>query len=117
MRWLVLTLLLITSAHFASAGAVDSKEKARWEAHKKYRLEHESVDPVVTLTANDNWLEFTMRYIVDYKKRRTTKDQLFEGIINKIESTDGKVAMASTTLQLIDLPLVKLDIPNKSVQS
>ena len=68
------------------------------------------------MTANDNWLEFTLRYIVDYKKRRTTKDQLFEGIINKITATDGKVAVASTTLQLVDLPVVKLDIPNKSVQ-
>jgi hypothetical protein len=84
--------------------------------YKKYRLEHESVEPVVTLIANDNWLEFTLRYIVDYKKRRATKDQLFEAIINKIAGTDGKVAIASTTLQIVDLPVVKLDIPNKSVQ-
>ncbi len=89
----------------------------RWkEMYKKYRFEHESIDPAVNMTANDNWLEFTLRYIVDYKKRRTTKDQLFEGIINKITATDGKVAVASTTLQLVDLPVVKLDIPNKSVQ-
>jgi small-conductance mechanosensitive channel len=89
----------------------------RWkEMYKKYRLEHESVDPVVTLNANDNWMEFTLRYIVDYKKRRSNKDQLFEAIINKIARTDGKVAIASTTLQLVDLPVVKFDIPNNSVQ-
>jgi len=89
----------------------------RWkEMYKKYRLEHESVDPVVTLNANDNWMEFTLRYIVDYKKRRSNKDQLFEAIINKIARTDGKVAIASTTLQLVDLPVFKLDIQNKSVQ-
>lgn len=98
-------------------GEYSQPAQARWEEmYKKYRLEHESVEPVVTLTANDNWLEFTMRYIVDYKKRRTTKDQLFEGIINKIARTDGKVAIASTTLQLVDLPVVKLDMPNKSMQ-
>ncbi len=98
-------------------GEYSQPAQARWEEmYKKYHLEHESVDPVVTLTANDNWLEFTMRYIVDYKKRRTTKDQLFEAIINKITSTDGKVAIASTTLQLVDLPVVKLDMPNKSMQ-
>ena len=98
-------------------GEYNQPAQVHWkEMYKKYRLEHESVDPIVYLIANDNWLEFTLRYIVDYKKRRATKDQLFEGIINKIASTDGKVAIASTTLQLVDLPVVKLDIPNKSVQ-
>jgi small-conductance mechanosensitive channel len=91
--------------------------QAHWkEMYKKYHLEHENIDPVVTLIANDNWLEFTLRYIVDYKKRRIIKDNLFEEIISKIERTDGKVAIASSTLQLVDLPVVKLDIPNRSVQ-
>ena len=76
-------------------GKYSQPARDQWkEMYKKYRLEHESVDPVVTLTANDNWLEFTLRYIVDYKKRRSTKDQLFEVIINKIERTDGQVAIA-----------------------
>jgi small-conductance mechanosensitive channel len=97
-------------------GEYNHPAQVRWkEMYKKYRLEHESVDPVVTLIANDNWLEFTLRYIVDYKKRRTTKDQLFEAILNEIATTDGKVAIASTTLQLVDLPVVKLDISNKNV--
>ena len=82
----------------------------------KYRLEHESIEPAVTLIANDNWLEFTLRYIVDYKKRRVTKDQLFEYIVDRIEQTENKVAIASTTLQLVDLPVVKLDLSDKKVQ-
>ncbi len=91
--------------------------RIQWKnLYNRYRLEHESIEPAVTLVANDNWLEFTLRYIVDYKKRRSTKDQLFEYIINKIEKTAGKVSVASTTLQLVDLPLVKFDLPNRSVQ-
>lgn len=90
--------------------------KAHWKnIYGKYRLEHESIEPAVTLVANDNWLEFTLRYIVDYKKRRAAKDQLFEQIINLVEKTDGQVAVASTTLQLVDLPLVKLDIPDRKI--
>jgi small-conductance mechanosensitive channel len=86
-----------------------------WKAlNNKFRLEFESVTPVVTLVANDNWLEFTLRYIVDYKKRRATKDQLFELIVNKIEKSGGKVAIASSTLQLIDLPVIQLDHHNRS---
>jgi small-conductance mechanosensitive channel len=85
--------------------------KTHWkELYNKYRLEHESVEPVVTLTANDNWVEFTLRYIVDYKARRGTKDQLFENILNQIEKCNGQVKVASTTVQLVDPPVFKLDI-------
>ena len=88
--------------------------KAHWKKiYSKYRLEHENIEPVVTLIANDNWLEFTLRYIVDYKKRRAAKDQLFEYIVNRIEQTGSKVAIASSTLQLVDLPAVKLE-PSES---
>ncbi|MCJ7716693.1 MAG: mechanosensitive ion channel family protein, partial [Anaerolineales bacterium] len=79
--------------------------------YNKYRLEHESVNPLVTMTANDNWMEFTLRYVVDYKARRGTKDQLFESILNQIEESSGQVKVASTTLQLVDLPTVKIDHP------
>jgi small-conductance mechanosensitive channel len=92
--------------------------EVKWkEMYRKYRLEHESVDPVVTLIANDNWLEFTLRYIVDYKKRRTTKDKLFESIINQIENTAGKVAIASTTVQLVDPSEFKVLVTDRRLPS
>ena len=91
--------------------------KTHWKKiYNKYRLEHENVEPVVTLIANDNWLEFTLRYIVDYKKRRASKDQLFEYIVNNVEKTGGRVAIASTTLQLVDLPVFKLDSAERNVK-
>jgi small-conductance mechanosensitive channel len=90
--------------------------KAKWkEMCQKYHLEHESVEPMVTLAANDNWIEFTLRYIVEYKKRRAVKDELFESILGEIEKSEDKVAIASTTLQLVDLPVVKLDISDRKV--
>ncbi|MEO9185161.1 MAG: mechanosensitive ion channel domain-containing protein, partial [Kofleriaceae bacterium] len=48
--------------------------RAAWEgAVGKYQLEDAKIEPMVTMVANDNWIEFTIRYIVDYRKRRTTK--------------------------------------------
>jgi small-conductance mechanosensitive channel len=43
----------------------------------KYQVENASTEPLVILVANDNWVEFTLRYVVDYKKRGVTKDLLF----------------------------------------
>lgn len=75
---------------------------------KKYMLEQLGVEPVVTMNANDNWIEYTVRYVVDYRKRRRTKDQLFERILDEFDRSEGRVALASTTVQLVDLP--QLDI-------
>jgi hypothetical protein len=32
-----------------------------------YQLEGASIEPVIMLVANDNWIQFTARYIVDYR--------------------------------------------------
>lgn len=38
---------------------------------KKYLIENAQTDSMVTLIANNDWIEYTLRYMVDYKKRRT----------------------------------------------
>lgn len=72
----------------------------------KYRIEDASVEPMVTLVANDNWMEFTARYVVDYKRRRTTKDEIFRRLLDAIDGTGGKVALASATFELVGAPPV-----------
>ena len=74
-----------------------------WQViYHKYRIEHESVEPTITLVANDNWLEFTLRYIVDFKMRRRTKDKLFMRFLEKIQNSNERVKMASATVQLVE---------------
>lgn len=70
----------------------------------KYLIEPQTIEPAVTVIANDNWLEFTIRYVVDYKRRRSTKDQLFTHILDEIDQTEGRVAIASTTIHLVETP-------------
>ncbi len=75
---------------------------------KKYQVEGASVRPSILLALNDNWMEYTIRYIVDFKKRRGTKDELFTRLLDEFANTDGKVAIASTTVQLVELPAVDI---------
>ena len=74
------------------------------EMVNKYLIEDESVKPMIFLVANDNWMEFSVRYVVDYKKRRITKDLLFTRILEEIDKTEGRLAIASTTVQLVQTP-------------
>ncbi len=77
---------------------------------RRFRLEPARVQPMVTLIATDNWLEFTVRYIVDYKKRRVTKDLLFTRILDEIDATDGKVRIASGTYDIVGFPDVSVKL-------
>ncbi len=76
----------------------------------KYMIEDEKIEPMIFLTANDNWMEFSVRYVVDYKKRRTTKDRLFTRILEAIDETAGRVAIASTTIQLVETPVLEVRV-------
>ena len=74
----------------------------------QYRVDPEELGPRVFLTANDNWMEFKLRYVVDYKKRRITKDLLYTRILEEVESTNGRVALASATFHLVEAPELKV---------
>ncbi len=88
----------------------------KWkEIVKKYMIENAKVDPLVTATANDNWVEFTLRYVVDYKMRRSTKDRLFLRVLEEINKTDEKVQIASTSsnLNLTRVPQLDINLKGK----
>jgi small-conductance mechanosensitive channel len=76
----------------------------------KYLIEDAKVEPAVTLVATDNWIEFTLRYVVDYKYRRGKRDQLFTHILDEFLGTEGRVAFASTTVHLVETPVFDVRI-------
>jgi small-conductance mechanosensitive channel len=90
------------------------RARAAWkDVVEKYMMEDERVEPMVTVIANDNWMEFTVRYVVDYKRRRITKDQLFTRILEELDKTDGRVAVASTTIQIVETPALDVRLMEK----
>jgi small-conductance mechanosensitive channel len=96
------------------AGGYVAQAADAWKGMvRRYRLEHEGVEPMVTLTANDNWIEFTVRYVVDYKRRRVTKDQLFTRMLEAFEKTNGSVSIASTTLQIVETPMFDVRLQSR----
>lgn len=96
-------------------GEYSSQAKASWaELIHQYRVDPTEIDPRVFLVANDNWMEFTLRYVVDYKKRRITKDQLFTRILEEVDQTNGRVALASATFHLVETPEIKVQLVGPS---
>ncbi len=77
-----------------------SAEKAWRPITRRYMIETASVHPMITIVANHKWIEFTLRYVVDYKVRRSTKDRLFTRILEEIEKSADKVSIAASTLNI-----------------
>jgi len=87
------------------AGDLTIESKEKWNSlQKKYLLENAQTEPMVSLIANDNWVEFTLRYVVRYNKRRATKTDLFTKLLQQIEATNGEVKFASATFQIVETP-------------
>ena len=88
-----------------------SNSKAQWKAVvNKYYIEDAIVEPSLAITLTDNWIQFNLRYIVDYKKRRITRHILHDKIREEVEKTNGKVILASSTIELIKIPELKVDL-------
>lgn len=89
------------------------KSRARWkDIVNKYYIEDAELAPTLSVTMTDNWIRLNLRYIVDYKKRRLTKNILQEKINAAIRKSEGKVVVASTTVEIIKLPKIGVQLKN-----
>ena len=58
-------------------------------------------------------MQFTIRYPVNYKKRRIKKDELFTRILDEFENTSGKVTFASATFELVEAPTINVRLSDR----
>ena len=75
---------------------------------KKYMIEDANLEPIISLTADENWVRFTIRYITDYKQRRSTKDKIFSIILDNINENNSDVKMASAAFEITAFPELTL---------
>lgn len=87
--------------------------KAKWqEMVVRYYIENATLEPTLAMSLTDNWVQLNLRYITDYKLRRITRDELFKEIELAILKTNGKVKLASTSLQLLQIPPLDINLKN-----
>lgn len=96
--------LILTSANNILSEYADFAKEHWKQMVRKYVIEDANVEPSVSLQLTDNWIEYNLRFVVDYKKRRLTKDRLYKDISSAIQQTDGQVTLASATFELVGVP-------------
>ena len=92
-------------------GDLTQQSLKKWKTLQyRYRLEDAQTEPMVSLIANDNWVEYTLRYVVTYNKRRMIKSNLFTEILKRIEATNGEIKFASATFELVGAPEINVNL-------
>lgn len=89
-----------------AANAVTSDLVARSETQwtrfvQKFLVEKARVAPLVTLTTTGDWIEFTVRYITDYKSRRISKDAICRLILADLEAHADRIVLGATTYEIL----------------
>lgn len=76
----------------------------------KYMLEDARLEPMVTLNMTENWVEFSLRYVVDYKQRRSTKDKLCVLILSLIEQSEGQIMLGAPSFEVASVPPLNFNV-------
>ncbi len=113
---LALARALIERASNDVVGEYTRGAVERWSHMvKKYLIEDARLEPMVTLVADENWATFTVRYVVDCKRRRVTKDQLFTRVLALFDEHKAQVALACAGFEVVSAPRLTVDLQRSSV--
>lgn len=92
---------LINAVAHQVLDSVNRQNQHAWIAYSQQHLVDEvSCEPAVTMSFDANWIEFTLRYVVDHRQRRVVKDRLFTHILEQVAQTQGKVVIASSNMRI-----------------
>jgi small-conductance mechanosensitive channel len=78
----------------------------------RYPLKESKVEPTLYLAMTDNWIEMTLRFVVDAQERRRVKDHLHRELLLNFQAEEN-ISIASTTIEIVGFQPIQADQRNK----
>jgi small-conductance mechanosensitive channel len=72
----------------------------------RYLVHDTPVEPSLYIVMTDNWIEMTLRYVVEARERRRVKGELHQELLQHFES-EAEITVASATFEIVGFPLLK----------
>jgi small-conductance mechanosensitive channel len=69
----------------------------------RFPLKQTKVEPAVYFVMTDNWIEITLRFVVDAQERRKVKAQLYRELLQQFEEEEN-ITVASATFDIVGFP-------------
>lgn len=96
---------ILRGAVDATVGDYVAEARSTWtNLTRKYLLREAEVAPTIAMRADENWVTYTIRYAVDYRRRGAARDQLWRRILDGVEATDGAVQLATASQEVTLAP-------------
>ncbi|MGB5266016.1 MAG: mechanosensitive ion channel domain-containing protein, partial [Polyangiales bacterium] len=100
--------ILSEAANEVCSGYAEQATTIWARMQRRYPLEDASTAPMVTFVFDENWVTFTIRYTVQFDRRRVTKHLLSAQVLKAIDASGGAVSIASSAIEIF--PKAPLDI-------
>ncbi len=107
--------LILAEAEEHSAEFQQPAQAAFASLARRYPISTTEVEPTVFLRMTDNWIEITLRYVVDTRRRRPVQVALVRDIIEAFEATPD-VSVASTTFDIVGMPPLEARVTGRDAK-
>ena len=77
----------------------------------RFPLKQTTVEPSIYFVMTDNWIEITLRFVVDAQERRKVKAQLYRELLQQFK--EENITVASATFDIVGFPALQ-GAPNQS---
>ena len=95
-------LMLEHGREYSSALLAEAEAELR-PMKDHYLLGETVVEPTLYVVMTDNWIEMTLRYVVEARKRRAVKAELHRELLEHFEAEE-QITVASATFEIVGFP-------------
>lgn len=106
--WALAEKIPLDTAKRHSVNIEQLSKESLAELQRRYFIKPAEVWPNVYYRITDNWLELTLRFIVEDHGIREAKDKMSREIIVELEKAG--IEIASTTFEIVRVPPIRVDI-------
>jgi len=101
--WRRATELMLEHAQDCTGPFLAGAEAQLEELARTYLIQKAPVQPTLYLVMTDNWIELTLRYIVEPRQRRQVRAQLHQELLQHFEQ-EPNITVASATFDIVGFP-------------
>ena len=91
------------SAHLQAEAQAELREMVH-----RYLVHDTPVESALYIVMTDNWIELTLRYVVEARERRQVKGQLHQELLQHFES-EPEITVASATFEIVGFPPIRVN--------
>jgi len=104
--WRLAGEIMLSHGHEYTAALHEDAVQKLQEMMARYPLQQTQVEPTLYLAMTDNWVEITLRYVVQARDRRSVKAQLHRELLQHFEAEE-RIQVASATIEIVGLPALQ----------